>query len=127
MLQELKFQLSTALLTVLTIAAAIAGAVSYQQLHRFPLPDDGVVWRDRGAQVVAARVIRNGPAYLAGVRTNDVLDTIQGVQMRTAEDVPKRLAYFGAWAKALYVVKRAGVHDVKATVIIGEAARGVAY
>ena len=42
MLQEPKFQLSTAVLTVLTIAAAIAASINYQQLHRFPLPDDGV-------------------------------------------------------------------------------------
>ncbi len=47
--------------------------------------------------------------------------------MHSTEDVPKRLAYFGAWAKALYIVRRAGVDDVKATVIIGEAARGVAF
>ena len=47
MLQELKFQLSTAVLTVLTIAAGIAAALNYQQIHRFRLPDDGVVWADR--------------------------------------------------------------------------------
>jgi two-component system NtrC family sensor kinase len=127
LLQELKFQLSTALLTVLTIASAIAGAVSYQQLHRFPLPDDGVVWRDRAGQVVAVKVIPNGPADHAGIRANDVVETIQGAVIHSTEDVPRRLAYFGAWAKALYVMKRAGVDDVKATVIIGEAARGVAY
>ena len=40
MLQELKFQLSTAVLTVLTIGAAIGAALNYQQLHRFPLPDE---------------------------------------------------------------------------------------
>src|ERR1700688_2050581 len=127
MLQELKFQLSTAILTVLTIAAAIGAALNYQQLHRFPLPDDGVVWRDRGDQVVASRVVPNGPADRAGIRVNDVLRTIQGVPIRTTVDVPKRLASYGAWAKAIYLVKRAGVDDVKASVIIGEAARGVAY
>ena len=47
MFQELKFQLSTAILTVLTIAAAIAAALNYQQIHRFRLPDDGVSWADR--------------------------------------------------------------------------------
>ena len=50
MLQELKFQLSTAILTVLTIAAAIAAALNYQQIHRFRLPDDGVVWADATLQ-----------------------------------------------------------------------------
>ncbi|HVW85873.1 MAG TPA: PDZ domain-containing protein, partial [Bryobacteraceae bacterium] len=127
MLQELRFQLSTAILTVLTIAAAIAAVFNYQQLHRFPLPDDGVVWRDVRGQVVATRVIPNGPADKAGIRLNDVIKTIQGAAIRTQDDVPRRLAYFGAWAKVQYVLRRAGVDDVKATVIVAEAARGVAY
>ncbi|MGD1068791.1 MAG: histidine kinase N-terminal 7TM domain-containing protein, partial [Bryobacteraceae bacterium] len=127
MLQELKFQLSTAILTVLTIAAVIAAALNYQQLHRFPLPDDGVVWRDRGGLVVATRVVPGGAADRAGIRVNDVLRTIQGVPIRNTVDVPRRLASYGAWAKAVYQVKRAGVDDVKATVIIDEAPRGVAY
>jgi PAS domain S-box-containing protein len=130
MLQELKFQLSTAILTVVTIAAAVAAVLNYQQNHLFRLPDDGVVWRDRiaqgSAQVVAARVRPDGPAERAGIRENDVLETVQGAPIKVAEDVPQRLASLGAWAKAVYVVRRAGVDDVRATVIIGESARGIA-
>ena len=127
MLQELKFQLSTALLTVLTLAAAIAAVLNYQQLQRFPLPDDGAVWRVRDGRVMAVKVLENGPADRAGIRVNDTLQSIQGVPVMTVEDIPRRLSSFGAWAKATYVVRRSGVNDVKATVIIGEAARGVAY
>ncbi len=136
MLQELKFQLSTAILTVLTIAAAIAAVLNYQQIHRFRLPDDGVAWADRTGptgqnQVLAARVLPNGPADRAGIRANDILKSIQGSPIRDTSDVPQRLAYVGAWAKAAYVVRRAsgatgaGV-DVPASVIVGEAARGFA-
>ncbi len=61
MLQELKFQLSTAILTVLTIAAAIAAALNYQQIHRFRLPDDGVIWADRdGFERAERRCVRCG-------------------------------------------------------------------
>jgi two-component system NtrC family sensor kinase len=139
MLQELKFQLSTAILTVLTIAAAIAAALNYQQIHRFRLPDDGVIWRDRAgtdgkSQVVALRVAENGPAERAGIRVNDILESIQAAPIADTSDVPRRLAYVGAWAKAAYVVRRStasresGVEgvDVPASVIVGEAARGVA-
>ncbi|MCU1327317.1 MAG: sensor signal transduction histidine kinase [Bryobacterales bacterium] len=127
MAKDLRFQLSTALLTVVSVAAAIAAVLNYQQLHRFPLPDDGAVWRERNGRVVAARVAEGGPADRAGIRVNDTLQTIQSVPISSAEDVARRLAAFGAWARATYVVRRAGVNDVKATVIIGEAARGVAY
>jgi hypothetical protein len=130
MLQELKFQLSTAILTVLTIAAAIAAALNYQQIHRFRLPDDGVVWSDATGsdgqpQVRARLVLANGPAERAGIRPNDILESIQGAVIHDTSDVPQRLAYVGAWAKAAYVVRRGGV-DVPASVIVGEAARGFA-
>jgi two-component system, NtrC family, sensor kinase len=136
MLQELKFQLSTAILTVLTIAAAIAAALNYQQIHRFRLPDDGVTWADSAGvngqnAVFALRVAPNGPADRAGIRENDVLKSIQTAPIRDTSDVPQRLAYVGAWAKAAYVVRRispdtGGPVDVPATVIVGEAVRGIA-
>ena len=130
MLQELKFQLSTAILTVLTIAAGIAALLNYQQIHRFRLPDDGVLWADgKGpsgeAVVVALGVVADGPAYRAGIRANDVLKSIQSAPIHNTSDVPQRLAYLGAWAKAAYVVSRSGV-DVPVSVIVGEAARGFA-
>lgn len=133
MLQELKFELSTALLTVLTIAAATAAALNYQQLHRFRLPDDGVTWGDRAGtdgrdQVTALRVVSGGPASRAGIRAGDVLESIQGQAISDASDVPRRLAYVGAWGKASYVVSRVVSRDrvdVPATVYVGEAARGI--
>src|SRR5215469_5544568 len=102
MLQELKFQLSTALLTVLTIAAATAAVLNYQQLHKFRLPDDGATWVDRAgdqgrSEVVALRVMPGGPAERAGIRVNDVLESIQGQPIEDTSDVPHRLAYVGAW------------------------------
>src|ERR1700729_685877 len=136
MLQDLKFQLSTAILTVLTIAAAIAAALNYQQIHRFRLPDDGVTWVDRSVPngqnlVRALRVLPNGPGDRAGIRADDTLESIQGAPIRSTSDVPQRLAYVGAWAKAAYVVRRTsratGVSvDVPVSVIVGEAVRGFA-
>jgi two-component system NtrC family sensor kinase len=136
MLQELRFQLSTAILTVLTIAAAVAAALNYQQIHRFRLPDDGVTWGERtgsGGQsqvVVAVRVAPNGPGERAGIRANDILKSIQSAPVTDTSDVPRRLAYVGAWAKAAYVVRRSIANsvyvDVPYTVIVGEAARGIA-
>ena len=125
MFQELRFQLSTAILTVLTIAAAIAAALNYQQIHRFRLPDDGVSWADRGGDVIALRIAAGGPADRAGIRAGDVLESIESVPIHDTSDVPRRLAYVGAWAKAAYHVRREGI-DVPVTVIVGEAARGVA-
>jgi len=40
MLQELKFQVSTAVLTILTLAAAVSAGINFQQQLRFRLPDE---------------------------------------------------------------------------------------
>jgi len=123
MLQELKFQLSTALLTVLTIAAAISAGVNYE--HKFRLPDDGVLWSDRADGVTATRVVADGPADRAGIREGDVLRSIQNIAVARADDVPRTLAGIGAWGKAVYDLGRSGV-DIPATVYVGEVRRGAA-
>jgi hypothetical protein len=131
MLQELRFQLSTALLTVLTIAAAIAAGVNYEQNHKFRLPDDGVLWADGASGVVAARVTPDGPADRAGIHEGDSLRSIQSVTIAHADDVPRTLGAIGAWGKAVYDLGRKAVdgksvvYDITATVYIGEVARGV--
>ncbi len=130
MLQELRFQLSTALLTVLTIAAAIAAGVNYEQNHKFRLPDDGAIWADSADGVVAARVTPDGPAYRAGIHQGDNLRAIQSVTIAHADDVPRTLGAIGAWGKAVYDLGRkaedgkAVIYDITATVYIGEVARG---
>lgn len=131
MLQELKFQLSTAILTVLTIAAAISAALNFQQMGKFRLADDGVSWAERGGRVVAARVYNDGPAEKAGIRPGDILLSIQNQPISKVTDVPQVLGGVGAWRKAVYQLRRfradypKGV-DLPATVTVGEATRGVA-
>ena len=82
MLQELKFQFSTAILTVVTVAAAIAAVVNFKQIHKFPLPDDGAVWVESRGRVVAAHLDPGGAAEFAGIRVHDVLESIQGKRSR---------------------------------------------
>ena len=123
MLQELKFQLSSAILTILTVAAAVAAIINFQQQQKFRLPDDGAIWADRQSRVEALYVASASPAAKAGLRGGDVLLNINGVPIAKAIDVPQVLVSVGAWNKAEYLVHRSGV-DVKTTVIVGETSRG---
>ena len=41
MFQELKFQFSTAILTILTLAASVSAVINFEQQNHFRLPDDG--------------------------------------------------------------------------------------
>src|ERR1035438_4317749 len=62
MFQELKFKLSTAILIILTIAAAYSAVINFEQQHKFRLADDGAVWVDRGRRVEALHIDPDGPA-----------------------------------------------------------------
>src|SRR5260370_17697075 len=111
MLQELKFQLSTAVLTVLTVAAAISASINFSQQLRFRLPDDGVTWVDRakpgGASVVEAlRVVPDSVAANAGLRIADILLKINVLKFEKSLFVPQALVRIGVWNKATYLVER---------------------
>ncbi len=122
MLQELKFQLSTAVLTVLTVAAAISAGINFSQQLLFRLPDDGVTWVDQakpgsGASVAARRVVPNSGAANAGLRAGDILLKINGLNIEKALFVPQALVRIGVWNKANYLVERGGV-QFKTSVIV---------
>ncbi len=106
MFQELKFQLSTAILTLLTIAAAAAALINFQQLRHFRLPEDGVIWVDRNGAVEALQVPHGSPGAKADLHHGDLLKLIDGVPIQKSSDVTKVLANLGAWKKAKYYVSR---------------------
>ncbi|MBZ5575545.1 MAG: PAS domain S-box protein [Acidobacteriia bacterium] len=119
MFQELKFQLSTAILTILTLAAGVAAGINFQQQQRFRLPDDGVIWVDRQGGVEALTVPARSEGERAGLRTGDRLTRINGLPVRKAVDVAQVLAGLGSWKKAAYTVSRGGV-EFPINVIVGE-------
>jgi signal transduction histidine kinase len=125
MFQELKFQLSTAILTILTLAAVASAIINFEQQQRFRLADDGAVWVDRSHRVEALHVDPDGPAAHAGLKTGDTLLKINGAATQKAIDVPQILAAVGAWNKAVYTANRQGV-DFNAAVYIREEPRDLA-
>src|SRR6266567_4141324 len=122
MLQELKFQLSTAILTILTVAAAISASINFTQQWSFHLPDDGVTWIDRAGMVQALRVVPDSGGANAGLRAGDVLRKINALPIANALYVPQALATIGVWNKADYLVARKGV-EFKTSVIVAAVPR----
>src|SRR5260370_30127561 len=127
MLQELKFQLSTAVLTVLTVAAAVSAGINFSQQLTFRLPDDGVTWIDRTgpggvSTVQALRVVPDSGAANAGLRAGDILLKINALPIEKAAYVPQALVHIGVWNKADYRVRRSGV-EFKTSVIVAAVPR----
>jgi len=125
MLQELKFQLSTAILTILTLAAGVAAVTNFWQYEHFRLPDDGVIWVDRAGGVEALYVAPGGAGAKAAIHPGDRLERIEGSQIQRESDVSKVLVRIGPWGKVKYTVSHFGV-AVEPTVIVGEAPRNPA-
>jgi two-component system, NtrC family, sensor kinase len=125
MLQELKFQVSTAVLTVITIAAIVAAVLNFGQLGKFRLADDGVTWIDSHGSVIADSVAHGSGAERAGIHAGDILLSINGGAVHQAIDVPQILAGVGPWSKPDYAYERKGV-PVTTKVIVGESARDAA-
>ena len=127
MLQELKFQLSTAVLTVVTAAALVAAVLNFQQLRKFHLPDDGVTWVDRSASpghsnVTARRVAADGGAQRAGIRAGDILIRINSADVKNAVDAARILYGLGVWRQANYTISRSNV-EFSVPIITGESFR----
>jgi signal transduction histidine kinase len=108
MFQELKFQLSTAILTILTLAAGVAAVLNFDQQRKFRLHDDGVVWVDRAGGVQALEVPPDSAGARAGVHRGDWLKSINSVKIEKSVDVAKVLASIYAWTNAKYIVVNRG-------------------
>src|SRR5262249_35435798 len=120
MFQELKFQLSTAILTILTLAAGVSAVINLEEQYRFHLPEDGVVWVDRATGVEALYVPADSPAARAGIHQGDYLRSIGGLDIRKAIEVTQALVNVGVWQKADYLVVRGGVEVPVKGLIVGE-------
>ena len=129
MFQELKFQLSTAILTILTLAAGVSAVINLEEQYKFHLPEDGVIWVDRAAGVQALYVPSDSPAGKAGIHQGDRLKSIGGLDIRKAAEVTQALVNVGVWQKADYLVVRSGVEVAIKGLIVGEVAvdRAVLY
>ena len=119
MFQELKFQLSTAILTVITLAAGVAAFINFEAQLSFRLPDDGVIWVDRAAGVEALYVAPRGPGANAGVHVGDVLESIQNIPVAHSIEVAMLLASIRSWNHASYLLSRRGT-EVPVTLVVGE-------
>ena len=123
MFQELKFQLSTAILTILTIAAAVSAFINLNEYYHFRLPEDGVIWVDRADGVQALEVPAGSPGAKAGIHQGDWLAKIDGAAIQKSAEVTRILVGRGAWRSATYVVRRGGVEVTINNLIIGEVLR----
>src|SRR5215471_11262227 len=130
-MQDLKHQLVSALLVIVTVAAIVAAAINLQQQSKFHLPDDGITWIDKaeptnsteGRLLPTAVLVAPGSAgEKAGIHVGDVLVSINGLPIDSSIEAAEVLARLGAWSKAEYRISHQGI-EAPANVYVAEAAR----
>src|SRR6202046_999002 len=103
---SLRMRLGAVLLALLTLSAVVFAVLNFQQRSRFVLPDDGVTWMDTPQGVVARHVVVDAPAARAGIKQNDIVDSVRGVSIHSATDVTRVLFRVGPWAEVHYQLRR---------------------
>jgi two-component system, NtrC family, sensor kinase len=106
MKEGLRIRLGAVTLALLTLAAVVFAYLNFQQRSQYIAPNDGVTWRDTAQGVVAWRLESNGPAERAGIRQDDYVQTVRGVQIHRATDVTRLLYRAGVWTEVPYGILR---------------------
>ena len=129
-MRELRSQFANTLLLVLSVVAVVAAVLNFQQLRRFPLPDDGVTWADQQepgepSRVVAIHISPNSAGDKAQIRLGDELVKVDNTPIAKAIDVARVMA-----SKPLifetttaYTLRRSGIEFVKNKIFIQAAER----
>ena len=111
MVQSLNLSKRTLLGVGLVLTLGALSVANWGDRGRFGVPEDGVMWIDSEAGVLASRVETKSPAALVGVRPGDILLSIGGRPVDEALDATRILAEFGAWTRAEYVIERDGLSE----------------
>jgi two-component system, NtrC family, sensor kinase len=105
---SLRMRLGAVALAVLTLAAIIFSVLNFQQRSHFITPDDGVTWRDTPSGVQAFHVAPDSPGARAGIKSDDFVTSIDGIEIHRATQVTQRLWRRGVWIEVRYRILRGG-------------------
>ena len=108
--------------TLGVIFAVALGALSlanWVERGRFGVPEDGVMWADSEAGVLASRVESESPAARVGVRPGDMLISIGGQPVDDALDATRILAAVGSWHRIEFLIERGG-QAKRLSLVVGE-------
>ena len=104
--QNIGSRVGAVLLMLLTMAAIVFAIINFQQRLSFDVPDDGISWSDSDQGVQAIFVAPRSPGEAAGMKSGDVLVSINGQPVTRAVDVVKQLWASGIWSQVRYQIRR---------------------
>jgi PAS domain S-box-containing protein len=107
--KDLQNRFFAVILALISVAALVFAWINFQKSNEFPIPTDGVWWVESGSHLRAQRVDVDGPGEKAGIKTGDVLVSVDGHDISNVGSFERQLYRVGIWSKASYSVVRQGV------------------
>lgn len=116
--RESRIRFTAGLLTLLTVAAVTFSWINFRKETQVSNPYDGVQWAERGSEVVAERVVPNGPGARAGIAPGDRLIGVNGIPVSQVQTLTRQMYSAGSWSKITYSLQR-GTVSLQAIPILG--------
>ena len=94
------------ILAVVTLGVCVLAGFNLSQELNTQFPTDGVVWVEAQGGLRADRVPADSPAHRAGIRTGDILGSMNGQPTPRLADQVKVMYRTGNWNAASYSIFR---------------------
>jgi PAS domain S-box-containing protein len=98
-------------LAVATLAACVLAAINFQREKSYDVPTDGIWWVEATGGLAAQQVPHDSPGHRAGIRTGDILTSIDGYPTNTLAPLIREMFRNGIWAHSTYSILRPVPHS----------------
>src|ERR1700761_6128871 len=99
-------------LAVATVAACVLAAMNFDRESGLDVPTDGIWWVEANGGLRAERVPADSPGNRAGIRTGDILVSVNDQPTPRVAALGREMYRSGIWAHATYSLLRPLPHSV---------------
>jgi two-component system, NtrC family, sensor kinase len=93
-------------LALATVAACVLAAMNFKHENGLDVPTDGVWWVEANGGLRAERVPALSPGHRAGIRTGDILTSVNEQPTPRVASLGREMFHSGIWAHATYSILR---------------------
>jgi len=97
-------------LAIATLAACVLAAINLERERGYDVPTDGIWWVEATGGLQAQRVPLDSPGHRAGIRTGDILFSIDDHPTPRLAPLVREMFHSGIWAHATYSILRPAPH-----------------
>ena len=93
-------------LALATVAVCVLAAMNFEHENSLDVPTDGVWWVEANGGLRAERVPTESPGHRAGIRTGDILVSVDNQPTTRVASLGREMFRSGIWAHATYSILR---------------------